>query len=220
MTTLLGDAIFNIEKEEYWEAYQSALKDSYKGRMDDKDDEEGEASSDDSRYNGSENSNSEDSDSDDSVDSHGGDNDNEDNDSEGSDNEDYGSLDNRNDRGKVPSDREDEDAGAFYEDNSYDEVDYYDEDTEHDEEAIRGNYDEYPYGRPSDWSCITDVSPKLGPWYDKYIWEILEFGSFYNSKFGSLTTYTDEKDEIDARLTVLDRNIMIHSFRNLTLENL
>ncbi|KAK9998128.1 hypothetical protein SO802_017731 [Lithocarpus litseifolius] len=133
MTTLLGDAIFNIEAEEYWEAYQRALKDPYKGRMDDKDDEEGEAPSDDSRYNGSENSNSEDneikdSDSDDSVDSHGGENDNEDSDSKGSDSEDY---------------------GAFYEDDFYDKVDYYDEDLEDDEEAVGGDYNEYPYGRPS-----------------------------------------------------------------------
>ena len=27
MTTLLGNAIFNIEEEEYWEAYQHALND-------------------------------------------------------------------------------------------------------------------------------------------------------------------------------------------------
>ena len=65
--------------------------------------------------------------------------------------------------GVKPSDGEDEDTGAFYEDNSYDEVDYYDEDREVDEEAVGGDYDEYPYGRPSNWSCIMDVSPKSGP---------------------------------------------------------
>ena len=54
----------------------------------------------------------------------------------------------------------------------------------------------------------------------KYGWEILELGSFHNSELGSLTTYIDEEDDIDARLAVLDRNLMIHSFINLTLENL
>jgi len=34
-----------------------------------------------------------------------------------------------------------------------------------------------------------------------------------------LTTYTNEEDDIDARLVTLDRNLMIHSFRNLTLED-
>ncbi|KAK9998068.1 hypothetical protein SO802_017671 [Lithocarpus litseifolius] len=88
-----------------------------------------------------------DSDSDDSVDSHGGENDNEDSDSKGSDSEDYGSRDNHN-------------AGAFYEDDSYDKVDCYDEALEDDEEAVGGDYNEYPYGRPSNWSCITDVKMK------------------------------------------------------------
>ena len=35
MTTLLGDAIFNIEEEEYCEAYQHALKNPYGARTDD-----------------------------------------------------------------------------------------------------------------------------------------------------------------------------------------
>ena len=191
--------------------------------MDGKDDEEGGAPSDDDEGSGSEDSNSDDSkdiDSDDSKDSDGGDNSSNGSDSEGSDSEDYGSQDNSNDRGEPPDDREDEDAGAFYEDNSNDKVDYYDEDIEDYEEAIGGDNDEYPYGRPSDWSCITDVSPKLGLWYEKYGREIPEFGSFHNSEFGSLTTYIDEEDDIDARLALLDRNLMIHSFRNLTLENL
>ena len=35
-----------------------------------------------------------------------------------------------------------------------------------------------------------------------------------------MTTYTNEEDDIDARLVTLDRNLMIHNFRNLTLEDL
>ena len=35
-----------------------------------------------------------------------------------------------------------------------------------------------------------------------------------------MTAYTDEEDDIDVRLAMLDRNLMIHSFRNLTLEDL
>ncbi|KAL0004592.1 hypothetical protein SO802_012153 [Lithocarpus litseifolius] len=54
---------------------------------------------------------------------------------------------------------------------------------------------DYPYGRPSNWSYITD-------------------------ELGSLTPYTEEEDDIDARLVILDRKLMIHSFRNLTLESL
>ena len=77
-----------------------------------------------------------------------------------------------------------------------------------------------PMGRPSNWICITDVSSRLGPRYDKHGREILELGSFHNSELGSLTPYIEEKDDIDARLATLDRKLMIHSFRNLTLENL
>ena len=43
---------------------------------------------------------------------------------------------------------------------------------EDDEEAIGGDYDKYPCQCLSDWSCITNVSPKLGPRYDKYGREI------------------------------------------------
>ena len=50
--------------------------------------------------------------------------------------------------------------------------------------------------------------------------EIPKLGSFHNSKLGSLTTYTKEEDDIDARLATLDRKLMIHNFRILTLENL
>ena len=35
-----------------------------------------------------------------------------------------------------------------------------------------------------------------------------------------MIAYTDEEDDIDVRLAMLDRNLMIHSFRNLTLEDL
>ena len=35
-----------------------------------------------------------------------------------------------------------------------------------------------------------------------------------------MTAYTDEEDDIDVRLAMLDRNLMIHSFRNLTLKDL
>ena len=41
MTTFLGDVIFNIEEEEYWEASQHALKNSYEARIDDENDEGG-----------------------------------------------------------------------------------------------------------------------------------------------------------------------------------
>ena len=44
--------------------------------------------------------------------------------------------------------------------------------------------------------------------------------SFHNLELGSLTLYTEEEDEIDARLVTLDRKLMIHSFKNITLENL
>ena len=82
--------------------------------------------------------------------------------------------------GEPPSDRENKDVGYFYEDHFDDDVDYYDrdieddvefededvgdnvevkdEDVEEDAEAEGEDYDEYPYGRPSDWSCITDAS--------------------------------------------------------------
>ena len=89
-----------------------------------------------------------------------------------------------------------------------------------DEEGDDINYDDYPYGRPSDWICIIDVNSRLGPRYDKHGREILKLGSFHNSELGSLTPYIEEEDDIDARLATLDRKLMIHSFRNLTLENL
>ena len=85
------------------------------------------------------------------------------------------------------------------------------------EEANNIDYDDYPYGHPSDWSCITDGSSSSSLWYDKHGREIPELGSFHNSELGSLTPYTEEEDDIDARLATLDRKLMIHSFKNLTL---
>ena len=51
MTTLLGDAIFNIEGEEYWEAYQHTLKNPYEVRTDENDGK-GESPSDDNNGSG------------------------------------------------------------------------------------------------------------------------------------------------------------------------
>ena len=45
-------------------------------------------------------------------------------------------------------------------------------------------------------------------------------GSFHNSELGSLTPYTEEDDDIDARLANLDQKLMVHSLRNITLETL
>ena len=47
LTTLLGDAIYNIEEEEYWEASQHALKSPYEVRINDEDKERGKAPSND-----------------------------------------------------------------------------------------------------------------------------------------------------------------------------
>ena len=52
MTTLLRDAIFNIEVEEYWEAYQHTLKNPYEVRTDDENDGKGESPSDDNNGSG------------------------------------------------------------------------------------------------------------------------------------------------------------------------
>jgi len=55
-----------------------------------------------------------------------------------------------------------------------------------DEEADDIDYDDYPYGWPSNWSCITNVSSRSGPRYDKHGREILELVSFHNSELGSI----------------------------------
>ena len=69
-------------------------------------------------------------------------------------------------------------------------------------------------------NCIIDGSSRLGPRYDKHGREIPELGSFHNLELGSLTPYTEEEDDINARLATLDRKLMIHNFRNLSLEEL
>ena len=99
------NTIFNIEEEEYWEASQHALKNPYEARMDDKNDEGGEAPSDDDEGTGREDDNSGDSNNDDSEDNDGGDHSNDDNDSEGSSSEDYNNRDSGNDWVETPSDR-------------------------------------------------------------------------------------------------------------------
>ena len=156
MTTLLGDAICNIEEEEYWEACQHALKSLYEARRaNDEDEERGKATGDDDSYSDSESNNS----------------------------EDYDSQFSGNDWGEPPSEREYEDDGLYYEDYDND-VDYYDEDIE-DDEANRwsdidsdkyrlknvlkvagkemGEANNIDYGCLLDWSCIIDVSSKSGP---------------------------------------------------------
>ena len=239
MTTLLRDPICNIEEEEYWEACQHALKSPYEARTSDEDEEGGEAPSDSDEGSNSESDNSSDSSSSDNGDGE----DDSNSDSESNNSGDYDSQYSGNDWGEPLSDREDEDVGLFYEDRSDDDVDYYDEDIEDDakakpidmengieieeyklenvleavEEVVGADnidYDDYPYGRPLDWSCITDVGSRSGPQYDMNGREIPELGSFHNSELGSLNPYIEEEDDIDARLAILDRKLMIHSFRN------
>ena len=118
----------------------------------------------------------------------------------------------------VEAENEENDVEAKDEDIEND-IEVEDEDIEeYVEEGI--DYDEYPYGRPLDWSCIIEVNLRLGPRYDKHGREIPELGSFHNSKLGSLTPYTEEEDDIHARLATLNRKLMIHNFKNLTLKNL
>ena len=47
MTTLLGDHIYNIEEEEYWEACQHMLKNPYELKANDENEEGGTTLSDD-----------------------------------------------------------------------------------------------------------------------------------------------------------------------------
>ena len=44
------------------------------------------------------------------------------------------------------------------------------------EEVDNIDYDNYPYERPLDWSCIFDGSSRSGPRYDKYGREIPKLG--------------------------------------------
>ena len=87
MTTLFGDAIYNIEEEKYQEACQHALKSPYELKANDKDEEGGAASSDDDQGSDAKSDSSSDSSSSDSRHS---DNDSN-NDSESNNNEDYDS---------------------------------------------------------------------------------------------------------------------------------
>ena len=80
-------------------------------------------------------------------------------------------------------------------------------------------YDGYPYGHLSDWSDITNVSSRSGPRHDKHGREVLELGSYYNSKPSTPTLHTEEEDDIEARLVALDQKLMFHSLRITTLEN-
>jgi len=50
--------------------------------------------------------------------------------------------------------------------------------------------------------------------------KFLSWGRSIIQNFISLSPYTEEEDNIDARLATLDRKLMIHSFRNITLKNL
>ena len=179
MTTLLGNAICNIEEKEYWKACEHALKSPYEARTSNEDEERGEAPSDDDECN-----NKSDSSSDSSSSGNGDSKDDSNSDSESNNSEDYDSQYSGNDWGKPPSNREDEDVGPFYEDHFNDDVDYCDGDREDDAEAEPINakndakseeyelenvlevvedeaevenkeaddidYDDYPYGRSSD----------------------------------------------------------------------
>ena len=127
---LLGDAICNIEEEEYWEACQHALKSPYEARMSDEDEERGKAPGDSDESRNSKSDYSSDNDSND--DGNGEDDSNSD--SESNKSEDYDSQYSGNDWGEPPSDREYEDKGLYYKDYD-DDVDHYDEDIEDDAEA-------------------------------------------------------------------------------------
>ena len=127
-----------------------------------------------------------DSSSDNNSNDNGHGDDNSDSDSESNNSADYDSQYSVSDWGETPSDRKDEDEGLYYEEYD-DDVDYYDEDIEDDAKANRWSdidsdqywlvniledakgeieqandvdYDNYPYGRPSYWSHITDVDRK------------------------------------------------------------
>ena len=89
MTAFLGDLICNIEEEEYWEACQHAIKNLYEAKTDDKDEEGGEALSDDDE--GSENESDNSSDNNSSESGNSGDDNESDNSSDNNSNEDYDS---------------------------------------------------------------------------------------------------------------------------------
>ena len=220
------------------------MKNPYEVRTSDEDKEGGEAPSDDDEGSNAKSDSSTDSSSSDSGHGDGDGN----SDSESNNSEDYDSQYSGNDWGEPPSDREYEDKGLYYKDYD-DDVDHYDEDIEDDaeaelidmgsdvgsgqyrlinlledageeiEQANDVDYDDYPYGRLSDWSYITNVNSRSGPRYDKHGRKILELGSFHNLELGSLTLYTEEEDDINVRLVVLDKKLMVHCLRILTLKN-
>ena len=172
------------------------MKSLYELRANDEDEEGGAAPSDDEDGSHDKNDSSSDSSSSDS----GHDDDDNNTNSKSNNSRNYDSL--YNDCGELPSDRKDEDADLFYEEYD-DDVDYYDENIEDDDKANRWSdtdsdqyrlisvledareengqandvdYDDYPYGRPSNWSYITDVSSRFGSQYDKHGREIPELG--------------------------------------------
>ena len=234
MTVLLKDHIYNIKEEEYWEAYQHKLKSPYKLRVDDGDEEGGTAPNDDE---------------DESEDKSDSSNDNKSSDGRHHDDDNnsrsYDSPYSGDDWGEPPSDREDEDVDLLYEEYDSD-VDYYDQDIEDDTEANRWSdidndqyrlinvlknarkenaqanqmyHEEYPYEHLSNWSDITNVSPRSSPRYDKHGREVPELGSYYDSEPSTPTLHTIEDDDINARLAVVDQKLMVHSLKIMTLEN-
>ena len=44
-------------------------------------------------------------------------------------------------------------------------------------------------------------------------------GPYYDSKPSKPTPHIEEEDDIDARLATLDRKLMVHSLKIMTLEN-
>ena len=170
MTTLLGDHIYNIEEEEYWEACQHTLKSPYELRANDE--EGGAAPSDDEDERDDKSDSSSDSSN---TDGGHGDDDSSTNSSDNS-NRSYDNPYSGDDWGEPFSEREDEDADLFYEEYDSD-VDYYDQAIEDDTEANRWSdtdsdqyrlinvlenareknaqanqmyHEEYPYGHLSD----------------------------------------------------------------------
>ncbi|KAL0015402.1 hypothetical protein SO802_002471 [Lithocarpus litseifolius] len=162
MTMLLGDAICNIEEEEYREACQHALKSPYEARTSDEDEEGGEAPSDDDEGSNNKSDNSRDSGSNDRG-----------------DRKDEATVIVKETTMKtmianivamIGDDVEfepiDIENGAKSEE--YGLVNVLEAAKEEVEEANNIDYDDYPYGYPSDWSCITSASSKSGPRCDKH----------------------------------------------------
>ena len=220
MTTLLGDHIYNIEEEEYWEAYQHTLKCPYKLTANDEDEEGGAASSDDEDEDDDKSDSSSDSSSSD------GGHDNDDSSTNSVDNnKSYDSPYSGDDWGEPPSDREDEDADLFYEEYDSD-MDHYNEDIEDDAEANRWSdtdNDQYRLinvlENARDWSDITNVSSRFDLRYEKHGREVLELGSYYDSEPSSPISHSKEENDINAKLATLDHKLMVHSLRIMTLEN-